>query len=81
MSGNQFERFTADVFRALGYDVTMLGGAGDQGVDLLLRKGHESVAVQCKNYRQPVGNKPVQEVFAGARHHGAVQAWVIAPAG
>jgi Restriction endonuclease len=39
----------------------------------------ERVAVQCKNYRRAVGNKPVQEIFAGARHRGCQQAWVVAP--
>ena len=70
MSGAEFERYMADVFEALGYDVTLVGGAGDQGVDLVLRKGTEVVGVQCKNYGRPVGNRPVQEVYAGARHHG-----------
>jgi HJR/Mrr/RecB family endonuclease len=81
MSGVEFERFTASVFEALGYDATLVGGAGDQGVDLVLRKGAEVVAVQCKNYGQPIGNRPVQEVYAGARHHGIDQAWVVAPRG
>jgi hypothetical protein len=81
MSGIEFEHYMADVFEEQGYDATVLGGAGDQGVDLLLRKGNELVAVQCKNYGQRIGNKPVQEVFAGARHHGVQQAWVVAPAG
>jgi hypothetical protein len=81
MSGIEFEHYMANVFEALGYDATVLGGTGDQGVDLLLRKDHELVAVQCKNYGQRIGNKPVQEVFAGARHRGAHQAWVVAPAG
>jgi hypothetical protein len=81
MSGAEFERYMAKVFKALGYDATLVGGAGDQGVDLVLRQGAEVVAVQCKNYRQPVGNRPIQEVYAGARHHGVDQAWVIAPAG
>ena len=39
------------------------------------------VAVQCKNYTKPVGNRPVREVYAGARHHRCVEGWVIAPAG
>jgi HJR/Mrr/RecB family endonuclease len=81
MSGVEFEHYMAQVFEVLGYDVTILGGAGDQGVDLLLRKGHARIAVQCKNYRQPVGNKPVQEVFAGVKNYGIRQAWVVAPAG
>ena len=81
MSGPQFEVFVADLFRAMGHGATMLGGAGDQGVDIVVSYHGERVAVQCKNYRRAVGNKPVQEVFAGARHHGCQQAWVVAPAG
>ena len=81
MSGPQFEVFVADLFRAMGHGATMLGGTGDQGVDIVVSYHGERVAVQCKNYRRAVGNKPVQEVFAGARHHGCQQAWVVAPAG
>ncbi|MDP8949661.1 MAG: restriction endonuclease, partial [Actinomycetota bacterium] len=81
MNGRQFEFFVAELFLAMGHRATMLGGAGDQGVDIVVSYHGERVAVQCKNYRRPVGNKPVQEVFAGARHHGCQQAWVVAPAG
>ena len=81
MSGPQFEVFVADLFRAMGHRVTMLGGAGDQGVDMVVTYHGERVAIQCKNYRRAAGNKPVQEVFAGARHHGCQRAWVVAPAG
>jgi restriction system protein len=52
MSGTEFEYYMASVFEALGYNATILAGAGDQGVDLLLRRDHELVAVQCKNYGQ-----------------------------
>jgi restriction system protein len=81
MGGPRFEFLVADLFRAMGHRVTMLGGPGDQGVDLVVSYHGERVAVQCKNYKRAVGNKPVQEVFAGARHHGCQQAWVVAPAG
>jgi hypothetical protein len=65
----------------MGHRVTMLGGARDPGRRHRREYQGERVAVQCKNYRRPVGNKPVQEVFAGARHHSSQQAWVVAPAG
>lgn len=82
MNGSEFERFTARLFGALGYRATVLGGSGDQGVDVILTDdSHEKIAVQCKNHRKPVGNKPVQEVYAGARHHGCSEGWVVAPAG
>jgi hypothetical protein len=81
MSGAQFEVFTADLFRALGYQAVVLGGAGDQGVDIIVNRRGQRVAVQCKNHKKPVGNRPVQEVFAGAQHRRCEQACVLAPAG
>jgi hypothetical protein len=81
MDGARFEVFVADLFRAMGHRVVLYGGAGDQGVDLVVYFRGERVAVQCKNYAGPVGNRPVQEVYAGARHHRCVEAWVVAPAG
>lgn len=81
MSGGQFEIFIADVMRTLGYSATVLGSSGDQGVDIIAVAGGERIAIQCKNYKKSVGNKPVQEVFAGAKHHRCQQAWVVAPAG
>jgi restriction system protein len=81
MSGARFEVFVADLFRAMGYRAVVLGGAGDQGVDVIVSRRDERVAVQCKNYKRRVGNRPVQEVFAGARLHRCEEAWVVAPAG
>jgi restriction endonuclease Mrr len=81
MSGTQFEIFVADLLRAMGYKATVLGGSGDQGVDVIVTYQGKRVAVQCKNYGKAVGNKPVQEVYAGSRYHGCNDAWVVAPAG
>lgn len=81
MSGAQFEIFVADLFRAMGHKATVMAKSGDQGVDVIADYSGERVAVQCKNYKKRVGNKPVQEVYAGAKHHGCSQAWVIAPRG
>jgi HJR/Mrr/RecB family endonuclease len=36
MSGAQFEFFIAELLQAMGHRVTMLGGAGDQGVDIVV---------------------------------------------
>jgi restriction system protein len=82
MSGAQFEVFVAEVFRAMGHRAQVMGGSGDQGVDVIVATPDgRKIAVQCKNYAKPVGNKPVQEVYAGAKHHGCSQGWVVAPAG
>jgi HJR/Mrr/RecB family endonuclease len=81
MSGQEFERFMAEVLRNTGYEVDMVGGPGDQGVDLLVRVGRKRVAVQCKLHGKPVGRAAVADVYAGAKHHGAKQAWLVAPGG
>jgi restriction system protein len=81
MSGREFEHFMADLFRTAGYKVDVVGGSGDQGVDLLLKEGRKRIAVQCKKYGRPVGNAAVSAVYAGAKHYGAKQAWVVAPEG
>jgi restriction system protein len=81
MSGGQFEVFIADLFRAMGHQAVVLGGTGDQGVDIIVNRRGERVAVQCKNHIKPVNNKAVQEVYAGARHHRCAEACVVAPAG
>jgi hypothetical protein len=81
MDGPRFEAFVADLFRAMGLRVVLCGGAGDQGVDMIVNLRGERIAVQCKNHSRPVGNRPVQEVYAGARHHRCVESWVVAPAG
>lgn len=81
MSGVQFEHYVASVFRACGYSAQVQGGSGDQGVDVIAVGNGQRRAIQCKNYSKPVGNAPVQQVYAGARHHGCDVAMVIAPRG
>jgi restriction system protein len=81
MRGTEFEYFVASLLDSMGFYAGVMGGAGDQGVDIIIRKGNKDIAVQCKNYAKPVGNRPVQEVYAGAAHHGCGTAWVVAPAG
>jgi HJR/Mrr/RecB family endonuclease len=81
MSGAHFEVFVADLFETMGHQVMVLGGTGDQGVDIVVNPRGKRIALQCKNYSKPVNNKAVQEVYAGARHHRCVEAWVVSPAG
>lgn len=80
-SGKHLEILVADLLGAMGHKANVLGGSGDQGVDVITYYNGERVAVQCKNYKRRVGNKPIQEVYAGARYHGCQKAWVVAPAG
>lgn len=70
MDGHDFEHFCADVLTKSGYqNVQVTRGSGDQGVDIIAERDGIKYAVQCKNYSQPVGNKAVQEIYAGMRFY------------
>ncbi|MGO9921670.1 MAG: restriction endonuclease [Isosphaeraceae bacterium] len=64
-----FEEFVAELFEASGYDVEIVGGSGDEGADLLLRRRDGLVAVvQCKFHKGVVGS-PLLQKFLGTIHH------------
>jgi HJR/Mrr/RecB family endonuclease len=69
LRGVPFEDFLANVFDELGYVVTKTKTTGDQGVDLILIGKGRKIAVQAKGYTEAVGNKSVQEVFAGMTYY------------
>lgn len=78
MDGHDFEYWCADLLRQAGYqNVEVTRGSGDQGVDITAEKGGVHYAVQCKCYASPLGNKPVQEVFAGKEMYGCQVAVVM----
>lgn len=66
MTGEDFELYVAQLLGNIGfYNIQNTKGSGDQGVDILAEKEGMKYAFQCKRYDKPVGNKAVQEVFAG----------------
>lgn len=66
MEGHEFEYFCAELLERCGFEeVEVTRGSGDQGVDILAKKEDIRYAIQCKNYSTPLGNTPVQEVYAG----------------
>lgn len=73
MNWREFEQVAGEAFRQRGYKVTERGGSGpDGGVDLVLRKGSETIVVQCKQYRATqVGVAVVRELFGAMTAEGA----------
>jgi restriction system protein len=77
MSGVEFEEFVAAQLRTRGWSVIRTASTGDYGVDLIAKKDGTCMAVQCKRLARAVGVAAVQQVVAGARHHGCNQAVVV----
>jgi restriction system protein len=46
----QFESEVADIFRKLGYETTVMGGANDGGIDIVAIKNKKKYFIQCKKF-------------------------------
>lgn len=66
LSGEEFEDYVATAARGCGLPVIMTPVSGDWGVDLIVGRRPDRLAIQCKRVSRPVGPGAVQEVVAGA---------------
>jgi len=64
-----FEEFVAELFEALGYEVETVGGTGDEGADLRVRRAGLAAVVQCKYHARGVVGSPELQKFLGTIHH------------
>jgi len=69
MDGIEYEVFCKGILEKHGWKVTLTKKTGDQGVDLIAEKNSIKIALQCKKYNRPVGNKAVQEVYTGKQFY------------
>ncbi|MBR4289767.1 MAG: restriction endonuclease [Oscillospiraceae bacterium] len=66
MEGHEFEFFCASLLKKNGYEhINVTRGSGDQGIDIIAYRDGIKYGIQCKCYSADIGNKAVQEVFAG----------------
>ncbi len=77
MSGAEFEDYVARVARSCGAPVIMTAMTGDWGVDIIVGKRPNRVAIQCKRQSRPVGAGAVQEVVAGAPMQDCTKTMVV----
>lgn len=77
MSGTEFEDYIARIARSCGAPVIMTSITGDWGVDLVIGRRPDRLAVQCKRMSRPVGTSAVQEVVAGAAMQDCTHTMVV----
>jgi restriction system protein len=77
MSGTEFEDYVARVARSCGVPVIMTPLTGDWGVDIIVGRRPNRLAVQCKRQSRPVGAGAVQEVVAGAPMQDCTRTMVV----
>jgi len=77
MSGVEFEDYVARIARSCGLPVIMTSITGDWGVDIIVGKRPNRLAIQCKRQSKPVGAGAVQEVVAGAPMQDCTRTMVV----
>lgn len=78
MDGHTFEYFCAEILSLNGFsDVEVTQGSRDQGVDIIAYKDDIKYGIQCKCYASDIGNKAVQEVYAGKNFYNCDVAAVL----
>ncbi len=77
MSGTDFEDDVARMARSCGLPVIMTSVTGDWGVDIIVGKRPNRLAIQCKRQSRPVGMSAVQEVVAGAPMQDCTRTMVV----
>lgn len=78
MDGHVFERFCAEILAYNGFSkVQVTQGSRDQGIDIIAYKDDIRYGIQCKCYSTDIGNKAVQEVYAGKAYYNCDVAVVL----
>jgi restriction system protein len=77
MSGTEFEDYVARIARSSGVPVILTSITGDWGVDIIVGKRPNRLAIQCKRQSRPVGAGAVQEVVAGAPMQDCARTMVV----
>jgi hypothetical protein len=75
----EYEHFCADLLKEKGWNVNVTQASGDQGIDILAERDGFLLAIQCKKYSSPVGNKAVQEAHSGGTFYNANAFAVVSP--
>lgn len=62
LNGREFEKIVALIYKGLGYKTKITGGAGDRGIDIILKKDGKNWFIQCKQM-EVVSPKYVREFY------------------
>ncbi|MCA9958443.1 MAG: restriction endonuclease [Anaerolineales bacterium] len=73
----EFEQFVGYLYQKQGFSVSTTVTSGDEGVDLVLRKGRRLGIVQCKRYAGTVGQPIVRDLYGAMMHNKADEAVLV----
>lgn len=63
LSGLQFEEEVTKLYNNLGYKAVKTRASNDGGVDVILYRGNEKIAIQCKAYNKRISPSVARELY------------------
>ncbi|WP_430609075.1 restriction endonuclease [Enterococcus sp. DIV0876] len=70
MTETDFEDYTTYLLSKHQFEkVRQTKAYGDQGIDVSAKKDGVTYGIQCKRWKKNVGNKAIQEVYAGIGYY------------
>tara|TARA_B100000963_G_scaffold54827_1_gene43005 strand:- start:222 stop:1082 length:861 start_codon:yes stop_codon:yes gene_type:complete len=79
--GIAFENLCMKILISKGWRVEETPKSGDQGIDLIASIEKYRLCIQCKDHKKPIGNKAVQEVYAGKKYWNGTHAILVSQSG
>ena len=73
----EFEEWTADLFRQLGFEAKTTPKSGDKGIDVICKKNNKLVVVQCKKYKGVVGSPDIQKFLGAIQNANADEGYFV----
>lgn len=77
LSGREFEEWVADLFRNLGFSVSVTPLAYDHGIDLICEKDKKLTGIQCKRYKGTVSAPEVQKFIGALQNAGIPRGYLV----
>jgi Holliday junction resolvasome RuvABC ATP-dependent DNA helicase subunit len=77
MTAVAFKEFTVSLFHEMGYTVEITPETSDNGIDLLLRKNNQLIAVQCKRWNTPIREPIVRDFYSVLMSSGAQSGYIV----
>ncbi|ADL36461.1 restriction endonuclease family protein (plasmid) [Butyrivibrio proteoclasticus B316] len=81
LDGHAFERKVADLYRKYGYDAAVSKEGGDGGIDIVLTKGEERIAVQCKAHKKAVAPAVARDLYGTMTSGGFKKGMIVSKNG
>lgn len=76
-----FEETIASVFRDLGYSAEATAFSGDDGIDVILKKGNETIGVQAKRYKGSIEVDQIRSLAGALVFHGLTRGIFVTTSG